>query len=283
MFIKPGDIVKEIIPNPNFDYSEHDSYVVKEVRGYSGLVLETDRPYTEVVQSNRFEVVSMTEPRFIYCDRSDCVYFTFGKEYLIVDVSADHVYVYDDRGVRHQLTYTFVRDNFVDNNFAVGLKQPKGTTAKDGLDPTYAGLNTVKDTNPKDAVGCRKPPMSTVSVPVMQEVGVAMLEGAMKYGRHNYRAAGVRTSIYYDAALRHLLAYWEGEDIDPDSGLSHLSKAIAGLAVLRDCEISGNIFDDRPPQIKLKEHRSLLQEVVDGLFEKYPDPVPPHTEKNNVR
>lgn len=61
-----------------------------------------------------------------------------------------------------------------------------------------------KPTNPKDSVGIRKAPMSTVSAVVMAEVGVAMLEGAAKYGRHNYRAVGVRASVYYDATLRHL-------------------------------------------------------------------------------
>jgi hypothetical protein len=74
-----------------------------------------------------------------------------------------------------------------------------------------------------------------------------MLEGAAKYGRHNYRVAGVRASVYYDAALRHLMAWWEGEDLDPDSGLSHVTKAITSLVVLRDAMIQGQCTDDRPP------------------------------------
>lgn len=134
--------------------------------------------------------------------------------------------------------------------------------------------NTTKDTNPKDAVGSKKPPMSTVSGPVLQEVGVAMLEGALKYGRHNYRVAGVRSSVYYDALFRHMIAWWEGEDIDPDSGVSHLSKAIAGLAVLRDAQINNMLNDDRPPRPN-KEHAKELQKIVDKLLEKYPDPKQP--------
>lgn len=91
-----------------------------------------------------------------------------------------------------------------------------------------------KPSNPKDSVGIRKAPFSTISEPVIAEVGLAMLEGARKYGRHNYRAIGVSGSVYYDAARRHLAAWWEGEDIDPDSGLSHIAKAIASFVVLRD-------------------------------------------------
>ena len=106
----------------------------------------------------------------------------------------------------------------------------------------------VKDTNPKDAIGISKAPMSTVSAAVLMEVGVAMLEGASKYGRHNYRAAGVRASVYYDALMRHAMAWWEGEDLDPDSGMSHITKAIATLVVLRDAMIQDKFTDDRPPR-----------------------------------
>ena len=39
-----------------------------------------------------------------------------------------------------------------------------------------------KETNPKDAVGIKKAPISTVSGAVMAELGLAMMEGALKYG-----------------------------------------------------------------------------------------------------
>lgn len=128
----------------------------------------------------------------------------------------------------------------------------------------------IKDTNPKDAVGTKKPPMSTVSAPVVLELGTAMLEGARKYGRHNYRISNVRASVYYDAALRHLFSWFEGEDIDPDSGMSHVTKAIASLAVLRDAQINDCLVDDRPPSSKLG-WKDNLQENVDDIFERYPE------------
>ena len=134
-----------------------------------------------------------------------------------------------------------------------------------------------KDTNPKDAVGTRKVPISTVPCAVMLEVGLAMLEGARKYGRHNYRAAGVRASVYYDAVVgRHIMPWWEGQDIDPDSGLSHITKAIAALAVLRDSMISGNWIDDRPIRnlIDLTGLNAKASEIID----RYPDAKAPFTE-----
>lgn len=134
-----------------------------------------------------------------------------------------------------------------------------------------------KDTNPKDAVGTKKVPLSTVPCGVMLEVGLAMLEGARKYGRHNYRAAGVRASVYYDAVVgRHIMPWWEGQDIDPDSGLSHITKAIAGLTVLRDSMLSGNWIDDRPIRnpLSLKD----LNTKAAAIIEKYPDAVAPFTQ-----
>ena len=117
---------------------------------------------------------------------------------------------------------------------------PPGTV---GHDPT------TKQSNPKDAVGVRKVPFSVLPFRVLWRVALAMLEGACKYGRHNYRAAGTRASVYFDAVVaRHIGPWWEGQDIDPESGMHHLDKAIAGLMVLRDSMLEGNWVDDRPPK-----------------------------------
>lgn len=132
----------------------------------------------------------------------------------------------------------------------------------------------VKDTNPKDAIGISKAPMSTVSAAVLMEVGVAMLEGASKYGRHNYRAAGVRASVYYDALMRHAMAWWEGEDLDPDSGMSHVTKAIATLVVLRDAMLQGKFTDDRPP--RSAPFLPALNDTAAALLVKHADKRPRH-------
>ena len=124
-------------------------------------------------------------------------------------------------------------------------------------------------------MGIKKVPMSTVPAPVLAEISVGMFEGALKYGRHNYRAIGVRASVYYDATMRHVMAFWEGEDIDPDSGLPHLSKAITSLVVLRDAMIRGNWTDDRPPS-SAPGWLGPLNEKIAALLEKYPDPVAPY-------
>ena len=134
-----------------------------------------------------------------------------------------------------------------------------------------------KDANPKDACGTAKVPRSTVSAVVIGEVGLAMLEGARKYGRHNYRVAGVRASVYYDATNRHLDAFWEGVDVDPDSGIHHLSKAIASLMVLRDSIIQRNWIDDRPPKSPPGWQQELNAKAA-AILAKIPDSAPAMTE-----
>lgn len=144
-------------------------------------------------------------------------------------------------------------------------------------------LLSMKPSNPKDGIGVKKwRQFFTVPQRVLWEVGVAMLEGAMKYGRHNYRESGVQASVYTDAAMGHISAWIEGEDIDPDSGLSHITKAITSLIVLRDGMIEGNFTDDRPPRHHdMDAHKAGLQAIVDQLFEKYPNQRSPFTEIEN--
>lgn len=144
------------------------------------------------------------------------------------------------------------------------------------LIPPKAPESSSKPTNPKDMVGVRKAPMSTVSSAVMAEVGLAMLEGAAKYGRHNYRVAGVRASVYYDALHRHMASWWdEGEDIDPDSGLSHITKAIATLVVLRDAMINSKMMDDRPPSVP-KGFLATLNLKAAAVIDRHADKAPRH-------
>lgn len=131
-------------------------------------------------------------------------------------------------------------------------------------------MTKTKPSNPKDSVGIKRVPFSTVPAVPVAEIGLAMLEGALKYGRHNYRAIGVRSSVYYDAAMRHLTRWWEGEDIDPDSGLPHIVKALASLIVLRDAELCGKLTDDRPPSSP--EWATRLNDAAAKLVEQYPEP-----------
>lgn len=148
--------------------------------------------------------------------------------------------------------------------------------------PIHAALNTLKNskpTNPKDAIGVRRVPMSVVPAGVLMETALGLLEGAAKYGRHNYRAMGVQASVYYDAAVGHMMDWWEGEDIDPDSGLSHVTKAICSLIVLRDAMLQGRFTDNRPPRSKVFKRDFNPQAAA--IIDKHADKTPHHYTLND--
>lgn len=141
-----------------------------------------------------------------------------------------------------------------------------------------------KPTNPKDAAGSLKAfVFSVIPQRVVAELGLALLEGALKYSRHNYRRAGVRASVYVDATGRHLAAWWEGQDTDPDSGLSHVTKAIASLTVLRDSMLQGNWVDDRPPKASdAEDWIKAMNAKAAEIIARNPAPKPPCTEIDGV-
>jgi len=124
--------------------------------------------------------------------------------------------------------------------------------------------------NPKDSQGIDKVPFSYIPLQVIFEAGLGMMEGGLKYGAHNYREIDIRDTTYFDALMRHVGAYMEGEDIDPKSGINHLSKAIATLLVWRDATMNGRCFDDRPIRPKDKEWLEKLNDKAAELNKKYP-------------
>lgn len=70
-------------------------------------------------------------------------------------------------------------------------------------------------------------------------VGKVLTFGARKYAAHNWRK-GLEVTRCLGAALRHLFAYLAGENLDPETGLSHLYHA--------SCEImfASWLADHRP-------------------------------------
>lgn len=117
--------------------------------------------------------------------------------------------------------------------------------AKRNIKEVAAKIEEMKASNPKDAIGTDKMPLHLwpMSATVLGCLG--LLDGMLKYGRANWREAGVRASIYYDALLRHWGKWFEGEDVDEDSGLPHESHVLACIAIVVDAKACGKFIDDR--------------------------------------
>jgi len=81
---------------------------------------------------------------------------------------------------------------------------------------------------------------------VIEEVLKIYAGGAKKYGLGNYQK-GIHYSRVFSAAMRHLWAWWRGQDLDEESGLSHLSHALWNIMTLLEYVKRGTYsgFDDR--------------------------------------
>lgn len=66
-----------------------------------------------------------------------------------------------------------------------------------------------------------KAPISLVPFEFIEGVAEVLKFGAIKYNAYNW-AEGFNWSRLMDAAYRHLGAFEKGEDLDDESGLSHL-------------------------------------------------------------
>lgn len=119
-----------------------------------------------------------------------------------------------------------------------------------------------KPTNPKDAIGSGKLPLDLVPDTIEGEVALAYLEGALKYGRFNWRVAGVRASIYRAALRRHLARWWNGEDRDKVTRVKHLASVIACAGILLDAELCGKLTDDRPPAVDLDKLFNVEDQIA---------------------
>ena len=114
------------------------------------------------------------------------------------------------------------------------------------------------DSNPKTVFGARKPPLHHIPPIALIQLGLAMENGADKYGLFNWREHKVSASVYYDAIMRHLLSFWDGESVDGDhetdddgnplgSCIHHLAHVMACCAILLDALHTGQLNDDRHP------------------------------------
>lgn len=99
--------------------------------------------------------------------------------------------------------------------------------------------------DPKGEAGKDKAPMELLPPVALTETAWVHGLGAAKYGRYNWRENRVKASTYVSAIMRHLAAWQQGEDIDPESGRSHLAHIAAGCNILMDAKNHGTLEDDR--------------------------------------
>ena len=92
-----------------------------------------------------------------------------------------------------------------------------------------------------------KPRLSSVPMGPLLQVAKAFQYGDGKYDAPLcWRSRDIDASDYFDAAARHLVAWWSRDDRDPESGLPHLAHAIASIMIIMDAREQGSMHDNRP-------------------------------------
>jgi hypothetical protein len=89
-----------------------------------------------------------------------------------------------------------------------------------------------------------KPRLELLSPKALTEIAKVMTFGAQKYDAHNWRG-GIAWSRVLGAALRHISAFNDGVDKDPETGLSHLAHAGCCIMFLLEYEATHTDLDDR--------------------------------------
>ena len=100
--------------------------------------------------------------------------------------------------------------------------------------------------DPKGQAGAAKPQLQLIPPCFSESLAAAMKLGAEKYGPWNWRQNQVESMTYIGAIKRHIDKYLDGEDVAPDSGISHLGHIAASCAILLDAKKHGMLVDTRP-------------------------------------
>lgn len=106
------------------------------------------------------------------------------------------------------------------------------------------------DANPKKRYGDSKRRVDLVPPALELGAAVSLAEGGDKYGPYNWRKDPVEAMTYAAAIKRHLGAWMDGEDVDPESkaGKLHLEGIAGCIAILLDSYYLGSLIDNRPPK-----------------------------------
>jgi dATP/dGTP diphosphohydrolase len=83
------------------------------------------------------------------------------------------------------------------------------------------------------------------------EIARVLDHGAEKYGEYNW-CKGFKASRLFAALMRHLWAWWSGEDNDSETGFSHLAHAACCLLFMMDLRHT-RLEDDRPKGLIARE------------------------------
>ena len=112
-----------------------------------------------------------------------------------------------------------------------------------------------------------KPRMNLLPPKAIMEVAKVLTFGAEKYDAENWRKLDDLQNRYTAGALRHIFAHMDGEQLDPETNLSHLAHALCCLLFKLEIELeNAKIEEEKPRETDSAEHTARDQSFESDIL-----------------
>ena len=112
-----------------------------------------------------------------------------------------------------------------------------------------------------------KPRMDLLPPKAIMEVAKVLTFGAEKYDAENWRKLDDLQNRYTAGALRHIFAHMDGEQLDPETNLSHLAHALCCLLFKLEIELeNAQIKEEEPREVDTAKHTARDQSFESDLL-----------------
>ena len=112
-----------------------------------------------------------------------------------------------------------------------------------------------------------KPKMNLLPPKAIVEISKVLTFGAEKYDAENWRKLDDLQNRYTAGALRHIFAHMDGEELDPETNLSHLAHAMCCLLFKLEVELeNAKIEEEEPRETDSAEHTARDQSFESDIL-----------------
>ena len=112
-----------------------------------------------------------------------------------------------------------------------------------------------------------KPRMNLLPPKAIVEISKVLTFGAAKYDAENWRKLDDLQNRYTAGALRHIFAHMDGEELDPETNLSHLAHAMCCLLFKLEIELeNAKSEEERPREADTTEHTACDQSFESDIL-----------------
>ena len=111
-----------------------------------------------------------------------------------------------------------------------------------------------------------KPKMNLLPPKAILEVAKVLTFGAEKYDAENWRKLDDLQNRYTAGALRHIFAHMDGEELDPETNLSHLAHALCCLLFKLEIELEERFKEEESRETDSTEHTACDQSFESDIL-----------------